>query len=105
MNKDVLVQSIAGSVSKKHPKYISQERYLRLFKELPKEFLEERLAYDNLIEKSKQFKLCQLGLSEVKVEIKLTLDECIIFELDLDRWQEDVIFHNIVPNDIKKLLK
>ncbi len=47
-------------------------------------------------------KLCQLVLSEVKVEIKLSLDECIAWELG--RW-EDAAKHNILPNDIKKLLK
>jgi len=44
-----------------------------------------------------------LVLSEVKIEIKLTLDELIIWELSLDKWQEAKI-HNIYPIDIKKLL-
>jgi hypothetical protein len=104
MNKQQLLQSITDAVRKKHPWRISQEKYLNLFKELPREFLEERLAYDNLLEKQKQFKLCQLVLSEVKIEIKLSLDECIIWELNLDKWNEAKL-HNIVPNDIKKLLK
>lgn len=104
MNKQQLLQSITDAVRKKHPWRISQEKYLNLFKELPREFLEERLAYDNLLEKQKQFKLCQLVLSEVKIEIKLTLDECIVWELNLDKWEE-ARAHNIVPNDIKKLLK
>lgn len=104
MNKQALLQGIADTVRKKHPWKISQERYFDLFKELPREFLEERQAYDNLLEKSKNFKLCQLVLSQVKIEIKLTLEECIIFELSLDKWEE-ARSHNIVPGDIKKLLK
>ena len=104
MNKQALLQSIADNVRKKHPWKISQDKYIKLFGELPREFLNERLAYDNLLEKQKQFKLCQLVLSEVKIEIKLTLDECIIWELNLDKWEEARL-HNIVPNDIKKLLK
>lgn len=102
MNKQSLLQSIADNVRKKHPWKISQDKYLALFGELPKEFLAERLAFDNLLEKSKQFKLCFLTLSEVKVEIKLTLDECIAWEIN--RWEEAGP-HNILPNDIKKLLK
>lgn len=100
----MLLQSIADTVSKKHPWRISQERYLAIFKELPREFLEERQAYDNLLEKHKQFKLCQLSLSQVKVEIKLTLDECIEHELSLDKWDE-ARAHNILSGDIKKILK
>ena len=104
MNKRELLQAITNSVRKKHPWRISQDKYLALFGELPREYLDERLAYDNLLEKSKQFKLCQLVLSEVKIEIKLNIDECIIWELSLDKWV-DAKAHNIVPNDIKKLLK
>lgn len=104
MNKQSLLQAIAESVCNKHPWTISQERYLNLFKELPREFLEERQVYDNLLEKSKNFKLCNLILSQVKVEIKLNLDELIIYELSLDKW-EDARNHNIVPGDIKKILK
>jgi hypothetical protein len=104
MNKQALLQSIADNVRKKHPWKISQEKYIKLFGELPKEFLAERLAYDNLLEKTKQFKICQLVLSEVKIEIKLTIDECIAWELNLDKWEE-ARAHNIIPNDIKKLLK
>ncbi len=104
MNKQALLQAITDSVRKKHPWKISQEKYQKLFGELPREFLAERLAYDNLLEKMKQFKLCHLCLSEVKVEIQLTLDECITWELNLDKWEE-ARAHNIVPNDIKKLLK
>lgn len=104
MNKQMILKGIAESVKKKHPWRISQEKYLLLFGRLPQEFLNERLAYDNLIEKSKQFKLCQLVLSEVKVEIKLTLDECISWELSLDKWN-DAKLHNILPGDIKKILK
>jgi hypothetical protein len=104
MNKQSLLQSIADNVRKKHPWKISQDKYLALFGELPKEFLAERLAFDNLLEKSKQFKLCFLTLSEVKVEIKLTIDECIAWELNLDKWEE-ARAHNILPGDIKKILK
>jgi len=104
MNKQALLRSIADNVRKKHPWKISQDKYIKLFGELPREFLNERLAYDNLLEKQKQFKLCQLVLSEVKIEIKLSLDECIIWELNLDKWEE-ARAHNIVSNDIKKLLK
>lgn len=104
MNKQALLHGIAESVRKKHPWQISQERYLNLFKELPREFLEERQVYDNLLEKSLSFKLCQLILSQVKVEVKLTLDELIVHELSLDKWDE-AISHNILPGDIKKILK
>lgn len=102
MNKVELLRSIADNVSKKHPWKISQEKYLNFFGELPREYLNERLVYDNLLEKSKHFKLCFLVLSEVKIEIKLTLDQCIVWEID--RWEEAKA-HNILPNDIKKLLK
>jgi hypothetical protein len=102
MNKQALLQAIADNVRKKHPWKISQERYLAFFGELPKEFLHERLAYDNLLEKSKQYKILQLVLSEVKVEIKLSFDQCIAWEIA--RW-EDAKAHNILPGDIKKLLK
>jgi hypothetical protein len=104
MNKTELLRSITQSVHKKHPWRISQESYLKLFGQLPQEFLNERLAYDNLVEKHKQFKLCQLVLTEVKIEIKLSLDELITWELSLDKW-EAVRAHNILPGDIKKLLK
>jgi len=104
MNKQMLLTSIANEVQKKHPWRISQEKYIALFGELPREFLAERLAYDNLLEKQKQFKICQLVLSSVKIEIKLTLDECIVWELNLDKWEEAKT-HNILPGDIKKLLK
>lgn len=104
MNKQSLLQSIAEQVRKKHPWTVSQEKYLNLFKEFPQEFLDERLAYDNLVEKSKQFKICSLVVSQVKIEIKLTLDECIAWELHLDKWEE-ARAHNILPGDIKKILK
>lgn len=104
MNKAELLRSITQSVHKKHPWRISQDSYLKLFGYLPQEFLNERLAYDNLVEKQKQFKLCQLVLSEVKIEIRLTLDELITWELNLDKW-ESARAHNILPGDIKKLLK
>lgn len=104
MNKQTLLREIAESVRRKHPWRISQEKYLKLFGELPEEFLIERQIYDNLLEKAKQFKLCQLVVSEVKIEIKLTLDECIQWELSLDKWEEARL-HNILPGDIKKILK
>jgi hypothetical protein len=102
MNKQQLLHSITDNVRKKHPWKISQEKYLSFFGELPREYLNERLFYDNLLEKSKQFKLCHLVLSEVKIEIQLNLDQCIAWEIA--RWEEAGA-HNIVPNDIKKLLK
>jgi|SRR5580698_3961285 hypothetical protein len=102
MNKQELLHAIADNVRKKHPWKISQEKYVAFFGELPREYLNERLAYDNLLEKSKQFKLLHLVLSEVKVEIRLNLDQCIAWEMA--RW-EDAAAHNIFPNDIKKLLK
>lgn len=101
MNKAELLKTITKNVKQKHPWKISQEKYITVFGELPREYLNERLAYDNLIEKAKQFKLCHLVLSEVKVEIRLTLEQCIIWELA--RWEEAKA-HNILPNDIKKLL-
>jgi len=64
--------------------------------------LAERLYYNNLLERSKEFNLCHLVLSETKIEIKLNLDQCIAWELQ--RWEEATL-HNIVPNDIKKLIK
>lgn len=102
MNKAELLRSIADNVRKKHPWKISQDRYVKVFGELPREYLNERLAFDNLIEKSKQFKLLYLTLDEVKVNIKLTLDQCI--EWEIARWEEAKM-HNILPGDIKKLLK
>jgi hypothetical protein len=104
MNKSELLSALAETIRKKHPWRISQDKYLEFFKELPKEFLDERLAYDNLVEKSKQFKLCNIVLNQVKVEIKLNLDQLILWELHLDKWAE-ARAHNILPNDIKKLLK
>jgi hypothetical protein len=104
MNKEMLLTSIANEVQKKHPWKISQEKYIALFGELPKEFLNERLIYDNLLEKTKQHKICQLILSTVKIEIKLSLYECISWELNLDKWA-GAKAHNITPNDIKKILK
>lgn len=102
MNKQQLLHSIADNVRKKHPWKISQEKYTNFFGELPREYLNERLAYDNLLEKSKHFKLCHLVLSEVKIEIQLNLDQCIAWEIA--RWEEAAA-HNILPNDIKKILK
>jgi hypothetical protein len=102
MNKQDLLDAITDNVHKKHPWKISQEKYQTFFGELPPEFLKERLAYDNLVEKSKQYKLCHLVLAEVKVEIRLNLDQCIAWEIA--RWEEAGP-HNILPSDIKKLLK
>lgn len=102
MNKQELLLAITNNVRKKNPWKVSQDKYLAFFGELPQEYLNERLAYDNLLEKTKQFKLCHLILSETKVEIRLTLDQCIAWEIA--RW-EDAVAHNILPNDIKKLLK
>jgi hypothetical protein len=101
-SKAELLSNIAKNVKMKHPWRISQEKYKNFFGEFPREFLDERLAYDNLLEKSKGYKLCHLVLSEVKVEIQLNLDQCI--EWEIARWEEAGP-HNIVPNDIKKLLK
>jgi hypothetical protein len=64
--------------------------------------LNERLYYDNLLGKSKQFKSCHLVLTETKIEIRLTLDQCIVWELS--RWEEAQA-HNILPSDIKKMIK
>lgn len=102
MNKQELLKNITDNVRKKHPHKISQERYVKFFGELPREYLNERLAYDNLLEKSKSYKLLHLVLSEVKVEVRLNLDQCI--EWEIGRWEE-ARAHNILPNDIKKLLK
>jgi hypothetical protein len=102
MNKAELLSAITKNVHKKHPWKISQERYLSFFGELPREYLQERLAFDNLLEKVKSYKLLHLVLSEVKVEIVLNIDQCIAWEIA--RW-EDAGAHLILPNDIKKLLK
>lgn len=104
MNKQELLKAITAAVRSKHPWTISQEKYIALFGELPKEFLDERLAYDNLLNKVKTFKKCSLILTNVKVEILLTLNECIIWELSLDKWEEARL-HNILPGDIKKLIE
>ena len=99
MNKQELLKEISSNVQKKHPWNISQEKYIAFFGELPREYLDERLAYDNLLIKSKQFKLCHLVLSETKIEIKLSLNQLI--EWEIARW-EDAKAHNILPSDIKK---
>ncbi len=104
MNKQALLQGIVDSVRKKHPWKITQERYLDLFGELPKEFIEERVAYEVLLAKSQGFKRCNLFLSRVQVEVLLTLDELIRWELSLNKWEE-ARAHNIVERDVKKLLK
>jgi len=102
VNKQELLKAIADNVRKKHPWRVAQEKYVAVFGELPREFLEERQAYDNLVEKAKRFQLCNLVLSEVKVEIRLNFDQCIQWEIA--RWEEAKA-HNILPSDIKKLLK
>ncbi len=102
MNKQALLQSIADNVRKKHPWKISQEKYIKFFGQPPLEYFAERIAYDNILEKSKQYKLLHLVLSEVKIEIRLNLDQCITWEIA--RWEEAGP-HNILPSDIKKLLK
>ncbi len=102
MNKTDLLKEMTNNVRKKHPWHISQEKYFAFFGVLPKEFLEERITYDNLLEKSKKMKMCQLILSEVKVEVLLTLDETIRWEIGR---HEEAALHNILPGDIKKLLK
>jgi len=102
MNKQELLRSITENVRKKHPWKISQEKYRDFFGEMPQEYLNERLVLDNLVEKAKSFKLCFLTLSEVKIEIKLNLDQCIAWELS--RWEEAAA-HNILPGDIKKFIK
>jgi hypothetical protein len=104
MNKNEILHALVDSVRKKHPWKISQDKYLEFFKELPREYLDERLAFDNLVEKAKTFKLCNLHLLQVRVEIKLSIDQLIEWELALDKWAE-ARAHNILPNDIKKLLK
>lgn len=105
MNKQELLNSVAKAVQQKHPWYISQDKYIALFGELPKEFLAERAYYDLLAAKAKQFKVCQLILSQVKIDVKLTLDELIVWELNLDKVVEESKAHNILPGDIKKILK
>lgn len=102
MNKQELLKIIVDNVHKKHPHKISQDKYLQFFGELPREYLEEKILYDNLLEKSKKFKLLHLVLTEVKIEIRLNLDQCIAWEIG--RWEEAKA-HNILPNDIKKILK
>ena len=90
---------------KSTPWKISQEKYIAVFGELPREYLNERLAFDNLVEKAKNFKLCHLGLQQVKIEVQLSFDQCIEWELNIDKWKDDVKAHNIVAGDIKKLIK
>ena len=102
MSKQEVLKSIVDNVRKKHPWRISEERFVRVFGELPREYLEERVAYDNLVEKAKRFKLFFPTLTEVKLEIALTLEQCIVWEIS--RWEEAQA-HNILPGDIRKLLK
>jgi hypothetical protein len=102
MNKAELLKAIVDNVRKKHPHKISQDKYIKHFGELSREYLDERLAYDNLLEKAKTFKVLHLVLSETKLEIRLNLDQCIVWEID--RWEE-AARHNILPGDVKKLLK
>lgn len=100
MNKSELLRAITDNVRKKHPWKISEEKYLEFFGPLSREYLEERIAYDNVLEKSLNYKKLHLVLTQVKIEVHLTLDECIRWEIA--RW-EDASAHNIVPGDIKKL--
>lgn len=102
MNRQTLLREIVENVRKKHPWRISQEKYLKFFGELPGEFLNERLAFDNLVTKSKGFRLCNIELSNVTVEIQLSFDECVAWEIG--RWDE-AVFHNITPSDVKRELK
>ena len=103
MNKAELLKEITDNVRKKHPHAVSQDKYVRVFGELPREYLDERLFFDNLLEKAKSFKILRIPfLSETRLEVRLTLDQCIAWEIA--RW-EDAVRHNILPNDIKKLLK
>lgn len=102
MTKNEILLGIASNVRKKHPHKISEVKFREFFGEPPREYLEERTAYDNLIEKSRGYKLLHLVLSEVKVEIRLNLDQCI--EWEIARWEE-ASGHHILPGDIKKLLK
>jgi len=104
MNKQSLIEVIAESVQRKHPWKIDHKRYFDLFHEYPREFVEELATYDALVEKSKCFNLCQLRLEKVKIEIKLTFDELLIWELSLDKWEEARL-HDILPVDIKKFFK
>lgn len=102
MNKSELLKSITDNVKKKHPWKIAQDKYISFFGELSREYLNERLVYDNLLEKTKSFKLCHLVLSKVKIEVQLNLDQLI--EWEIARW-EQAKAHHILPIDIKKLLK
>ena len=105
MNKQALLRDIANSVQKKHPWRIDQSRYVELFHELPRSFIEERENYDRLVEKAKQFKLCNIILTQVKIEVNLTLDELIAYELSLDKWSEAKMMYDVLPGDIKKILR
>ena len=53
MNKQETLQVIANNVRKKHPWKISQEKYQKLFGDLPQDFLNERLAYDDILQRFK----------------------------------------------------
>jgi hypothetical protein len=108
MNRSELVTAIAKAVRSKHPWKIGQDKFSAFFGDLPKEFLEERQAYDILVEKAKGFKHCGLILSEVKIEVKLTLDQLIAWEIYLhaERYAaEGAARHDIRTTDIKKALK
>jgi hypothetical protein len=61
-----------------------------------------RAPYDALLERAKKFNLCQLITAEVKVNIWLNIDQCIQWEIGR---HEEAAAHNILPGDIKKLLK
>ncbi len=102
MNKQALLLTITDNVRKKHPWKISEDKYIKFFGQPPVDYLDERIAFDNLLKKSKHYQLLHLVLSEVKVEIRLNLDQLIAWEIA--RWEE-ASAHNILPSDIKKLLK
>lgn len=104
LSKNELLKQIIENVKKKHPWRISEDRYIEFFGELPREYLEERIFYDNLLSKTKQFKICNLVLSQVKIEICLNFDQLIAWELMLAT-RFDYKDYDITINDIKKQIK
>lgn len=104
MNKQDLLTAITNNVRRKHSTdgwCIAENKYTAFFGDLPKDYLIERQAYDNLLEKAKSFKTLHLVLSETKVEVRLTLDQTILWEIARN---EEAGLHNIVVKDIKKRL-
>lgn len=88
---------------KKLPSWrISEAKYLAFFGELPREYLEERDAYDRLVEISKTYKRLHLVLTDTKIEVRLSIDQLILWEIA--RF-EDAGFHKISVGDVKKELK